>query len=121
MRFLVELLVPYQTCQIQRHRNESGPIAIALNAPNARREIVAEYQDAHGRTKHVGKKAKFTFSRAPNQSQLGFTVGDETMTNMVKCSEIDALVNIERAYANSVVNNDMDCIINIFDRRNGRL
>jgi len=31
-----------------------------------------------------------------------------------------ALVNIERAYANSVVNNDMDRIIDIFGRRNGR-
>ena len=31
-----------------------------------------------------------------------------------------ALINIERAYANSVVNNDMDRIINIFGRRNGR-
>ena len=31
-----------------------------------------------------------------------------------------ALINIERAYANSVVNNDMDRIIEIFGRRNGR-
>ena len=31
-----------------------------------------------------------------------------------------ALINIERAYANSVVNNDMDRIIDIFGRRNGR-
>ena len=31
-----------------------------------------------------------------------------------------ALINIERAYANSVVNNDMDRIINIFGRRNGQ-
>ena len=30
------------------------------------------------------------------------------------------LINIERAYANSVVNNDMDRIIDIFGRRNGR-
>ena len=29
-------------------------------------------------------------------------------------------INIERAYANSVVNNNMDRIIDIFDRRNGR-
>ena len=52
--------------------------------------IVAEYQDAHARTKHVGKKVKFTVSRAPNQTQLGFTGGDETITNMLKCSKIDA-------------------------------
>ena len=55
-----------------------------------KKEIVAEYQDAHVRTKHIGKKVKFTISRAPNQSQLGFTGGDETITNMVKCSKIDA-------------------------------
>jgi len=30
------------------------------------------------------------------------------------------LINIERAYANSVVNNDMDRIIDIFGRRSGR-
>ena len=30
------------------------------------------------------------------------------------------LINIERTYANSVVNNDMDRIIDIFGRRNGR-
>ena len=31
-----------------------------------------------------------------------------------------ALTNIERAYANSVVNNYLDRIIDIFTRRNGR-
>ena len=31
-----------------------------------------------------------------------------------------ALINIERAYANSVVNNDMDRVTDIFGRRNGR-
>ena len=31
-----------------------------------------------------------------------------------------ALINIERAYVNSVVNNDMDDIIDIFGRRKGR-
>ena len=30
------------------------------------------------------------------------------------------LINIEGAYVNSVVNNDMDRIIDIFGRRNGR-
>ena len=39
---------------------------------------------------NIGKKVKFTISRAPNQSQLGFTGGNETITNMVKCSKIDA-------------------------------
>ena len=35
--------------------------------------------------------------------------------------EIDIFYfNIERTYANSVVNNDMDRIIDIFGRRNGR-
>ena len=48
-----------------------------------------EYQDAHARTKHIGNKVKFTVSRAPNQSQLGFTGGDKTI-NMLKCSKIDA-------------------------------
>ena len=31
-----------------------------------------------------------------------------------------ALINIERAYVNSVVNNDMDHIIDIFCRQNGK-
>ena len=31
-----------------------------------------------------------------------------------------ALINIERPYANSVVNNDMNHIIDIFSRQNGR-
>ena len=31
-----------------------------------------------------------------------------------------ALINIETAYANSVVNNDMDRIIGIFGRQNGK-
>ena len=65
-----------------------------LNNPNVtecKKEIVvAEYQDAYARTKHIGKQVKFIISRTPNQSQLGFTSGDETITNMVKCSKIDA-------------------------------
>ena len=61
-----------------------------VKCSECKKEIVAEYQDAHVRTKHIGKKVKFTISRAPNQSQLGFTGGDETITNMVKCSKIDA-------------------------------
>ena len=58
-----------------------------VKCSECKKEIVAEYQDAHARTKHVGKKV--SISRAPNQSQLGFTGGDETITNMVKCSRVD--------------------------------
>lgn len=60
-----------------------------VKCSECKKEIVAEYQDAHARTKHVGKKVKFSISRSPNQSQLGFTGGDETIT-MVKCSKVDA-------------------------------
>ena len=61
-----------------------------VTCSECKKDIVAEYQDAHARTKHIGKKVKFTVSRAPNQSQLGFAGGDETITNMLKCSKIDA-------------------------------
>ena len=61
-----------------------------VKCSECKKEIVVEYQDTHARTKHVGKKVKFSISRAPNQSQLGFTGGDETITNMVKCSKVDA-------------------------------
>lgn len=54
------------------------------------KEIVAEYQDAHAKTRHKGKEVKFTVPRAPNQSQLGFTNSDETITSMPKCRKIDA-------------------------------
>ena len=62
-----------------------------VKCPECKKEIVAEYQDAHARNKHIGKKVKFTISRVPNQLQLGFTGGDETITNMVKCSKIGKL------------------------------
>ena len=61
-----------------------------VTCSECKKDIIAEYQDAHARTKHIGKKVKFTVSRAANQSQLGFTGGDETITNMLKCSKIDA-------------------------------
>ena len=48
-----------------------------VTCSECKKDIVAEYQDAHARTKHMGKRVKFTVSRAPNQSQLGFTGGDE--------------------------------------------
>ena len=61
-----------------------------VTCSECKKDIIAEYQDAHARTKHIGKKVKFTVSRAANQSQLGFTGGDETITNMLKCSKINA-------------------------------
>ena len=60
-----------------------------VTCSECKKDIVAEYQDAHARTKHIGKRVKLTVSRAPNQSQLGFTGGDETI-NMLKYSKIDA-------------------------------
>lgn len=47
------------------------------------------------------------------KTYLRSTMGQQRVSNI-------ALINIERAYANSVVNNDMDHIIDIFGRRNGR-
>ena len=47
------------------------------------------------------------------KTHLHSTMGQQRVSNI-------ALNNIERAYANSVVSNDMDRIIDIFDRRNGR-
>ena len=48
-----------------------------------KKEIVAEYQDAHAKTKHMGDKVSFTFSRAPNQSlselELRFSGNDQEM------------------------------------------
>ena len=41
------------------------------------------------------------------------TTGQQSASNI-------ALIYIERVYANSVVNNDMDRIIDIFGRQNGR-
>ena len=46
-----------------------------VTCSECKKDIVAEYQDAHARTKHIGKKPKFTVSRAPNQSQLGYIGG----------------------------------------------
>ena len=47
------------------------------------------------------------------KTYLCSTMGQQRVSNI-------ALINIERAYANSVVNNDMDRIIDIFGRRNRR-
>ena len=69
-----------------------------VTCSECKKDIVAEYQDAHARTKHIGKSVKFTVSRAPNQSQLGFTGGDETI-NMLKYSKIDAEAQIFRTTA----------------------
>ena len=47
------------------------------------------------------------------KTYLRSTMGQQRVSNI-------ALINTERAYANSVVSNDMDRIIDIFGRRNGR-
>ena len=47
------------------------------------------------------------------KTYLRCTMGQQHVSNI-------AFINIERAYANSLVNNDMDHIIDIFGRRNGR-
>ena len=49
------------------------------------------------------------------KTYLRNTMGQQRVSNVHI-----ALINIERAYANSIVNNDMDRIIDIFGRRNGR-
>ena len=47
------------------------------------------------------------------KTYLRSTVGQQRVSNI-------ALINIEKPYANSVVNNDMGRVIDIFGRRNGR-
>ena len=47
------------------------------------------------------------------KTYLHSTMGQQRVSNI-------ALINIERVYANSVVDNDMDRIIDIFGRRNGK-
>ena len=47
------------------------------------------------------------------KTYLRSTMGQQRVSNI-------ALINIERAHANSVVNNDMDRIIDTFGHRNGR-
>ena len=47
------------------------------------------------------------------KTYLRSTMGQQRVSNI-------ALINIERANSNSVVNNDVDRIIDIFGRRNGR-
>ena len=47
------------------------------------------------------------------KTYLRSTMGQKRVSNI-------ALINIERAYANSVFNNDVDDISDIFGRRNGR-
>ena len=47
------------------------------------------------------------------KTYLRSTMGQQRVSNI-------AIINIERAYANSVVNNDIDRIIDMFGRRNGR-
>ena len=59
-----------------------------VTCSECKKDILAEYQGDHARNKHIGKKVKFTFSCAPNQSQLGFTGGNETIKMLY--SKIDA-------------------------------
>ena len=47
------------------------------------------------------------------KTYLRSTMGQQRVTSI-------ALINIERAYTNSVVNNDMNLIFDIFGRRNDR-
>ena len=82
-------------CHNIRHVESSTTRTLVGLSPSStvlsvKKDIIAEFQDANARTKHRGKRIKFTISRAPNQSQLGLTGGDKTITNMLKCSKIDA-------------------------------
>ena len=62
----------------------------------------------------ISCSAERTFSALRRlKTYLRSTMGQQRVSNI-------ALINIERAYANSVLNNDMDSIIDIFGRRNGR-
>ena len=47
------------------------------------------------------------------KTYLRSTMGQQRVSNI-------ALINIEKPFANSVVNNDMGRVIDIFGRRNGR-
>lgn len=72
-----------------------------------KKEIVVEYQDAHARTRHMGKKVKFiyiTICRAPNQSQLRFTGGDETITNKINAVKLTP----KTSYVGSDLQNDIE-------------
>ena len=61
---------------------------VKSSTTESEKEIVVDYQDAHARTRHMGKKVKFTICRAPNQSQLRFTGGDETITNKINAVKL---------------------------------
>ena len=43
-----------------------------VNPSASKKDIVAEYQDVYLKTKHIGKKVKFTISGKPNQSPTRF-------------------------------------------------
>ena len=61
-----------------------------------------------------GCSAERSFSALPRiKTYLRSTMGQQRVSNI-------ALINIEKPYANSVVNNDMGRVIDIFGRRNGR-
>ena len=45
---------PQKRYRVYRHR---------VTCSECKKDIVAEYQDVHARTRHIGKKVKFTVSR----------------------------------------------------------
>jgi hypothetical protein len=49
------------------------------------KEIVAEYQDVHAKTKHKGKDVKFTIAVDSKQTKLCFGTGGETVATPKKC------------------------------------
>ena len=72
---------PQKQKQAYRHR---------VKCSECKKEIVAEYQDAHARTKHTSKKVKFNYYFSCTKSiatTVGVTGGDDTITNMVKYND----------------------------------
>ena len=55
----------------------------------------------------------FFFQVLRSKTYLRSTMGQQRVSNI-------ALINIEKEYAKSVLNNDIDRTIDIFGRRNGR-
>ncbi len=53
------------------------------------KEIVAEYQDVHAKTKHKGKNVKFSVAVDAKQAKLCFATGGETVAIMPKRRNID--------------------------------
>ncbi|CAB4038348.1 Hypothetical predicted protein, partial [Paramuricea clavata] len=53
------------------------------------KEIVAEYQDVHAKTKHKGKKVKFTVAVDAKQAKLCFATAGETVAITTKRKKSD--------------------------------